>query len=110
VVNVIPASGSAKRAPQHFSFFQALTWRLMTWAGDSPLHHFEYSVSLANFEGFPDVMLKNKLVVVTGASRGIGRAIAERYAEEGATLFITARSVDKLQEVSPHITPDQPAD
>ncbi|MBI3373028.1 MAG: 3-oxoacyl-ACP reductase FabG [Betaproteobacteria bacterium] len=36
--------------------------------------------------------------LITGASRGIGRAIAIRYAEEGADLFLTATSMAKLEE------------
>jgi NAD(P)-dependent dehydrogenase (short-subunit alcohol dehydrogenase family) len=37
--------------------------------------------------------------MVTGASRGIGRAIAERLADEGARLLLTATSGDLLDEV-----------
>lgn len=44
-------------------------------------------------------MLKGQAVLVMGASRGIGAAIAERCAREGADLLVAARSLDKLQEV-----------
>lgn len=39
--------------------------------------------------------LTGKIALVTGASRGIGRAIAQRFASAGATVVVTARSLDK---------------
>jgi NAD(P)-dependent dehydrogenase (short-subunit alcohol dehydrogenase family) len=38
--------------------------------------------------------LQAKVAIVTGASHGIGRAIAQLYAEEGAHVFLCARDVD----------------
>ena len=43
--------------------------------------------------------LNGKHVLVTGASAGIGAALAEGFAKRGATVGICARRDDKLQEV-----------
>jgi NAD(P)-dependent dehydrogenase (short-subunit alcohol dehydrogenase family) len=42
-------------------------------------------------------MLKGRVAVVTGAGRGFGRAIAMRFAGEGAAVTVTSRSLHELQ-------------
>ncbi|MEH6525236.1 MAG: SDR family NAD(P)-dependent oxidoreductase [Sneathiella sp.] len=43
--------------------------------------------------------LKDKVALITGASRGIGAAVATRFAAEGAHVILVARSVGGLEEV-----------
>src|SRR3989344_941361 len=42
--------------------------------------------------------LKQKIIFITGGSHGIGRALAENLAREGARLILVARSEDRLKE------------
>ena len=44
--------------------------------------------------------LANKVAIVTGASRGIGRSIAEALSQESMRVVLAARSGDLLQEVA----------
>lgn len=44
-------------------------------------------------------MLKGKVALITGASYGMGRTMAELFAEEGAAVVLTARGRDKLDAV-----------
>lgn len=44
--------------------------------------------------------LENRVALITGAGRGIGRAIALAYAAEGAMLALAARSRDELEETA----------
>jgi NAD(P)-dependent dehydrogenase (short-subunit alcohol dehydrogenase family) len=42
-------------------------------------------------------VLKNKVAVITGASRGLGKAFALKFAEEGAKLFLTTTSLERAK-------------
>ena len=47
--------------------------------------------------------LEGKIAIVTGASRGIGRAIALQLAKEGTTLVLAARTKTDLDKVASEI-------
>jgi FlaA1/EpsC-like NDP-sugar epimerase len=46
-------------------------------------------------------MLKGKWALITGASRGVGWTIAEKFASEQANLILVARSKNDLEKVLP---------
>ena len=50
-----------------------------------------------------DLQLQGRTALVTGASVGIGRGIAQALAAEGVRLALTARRLDKLREVAAEI-------
>ncbi|VAW46636.1 hypothetical protein MNBD_GAMMA02-722, partial [hydrothermal vent metagenome] len=43
---------------------------------------------------------KNKVVLITGASRGIGAAIAHQFAEQGAQVIVSSRSQQGIDAVA----------
>ena len=47
--------------------------------------------------------LKGKNAIITGSSRGIGKAIAYRMAEHGARVIVTSRKIDACEEVAGEI-------
>ena len=50
-----------------------------------------------------DLGLSDKVAIITGGSEGIGKAAAQRMAEEGARVIIVARTEDKLEQAAQDI-------
>lgn len=50
--------------------------------------------------------LEGKVAIITGANSGVGEAIAERFAKEGAKVVLSARRVQQLEEVAARIKKD----
>lgn len=48
-------------------------------------------------------ILEGRIAIITGASSGIGRACAVRFAEEGASIVVCARRLEKLEELKAEI-------
>ncbi|MEY2571337.1 MAG: hypothetical protein QOE63_1687, partial [Acidimicrobiaceae bacterium] len=47
-----------------------------------------------------EISLEGKVALVTGASKGIGRAIAATYAAAGAQVMLSSRKLDALDEAA----------
>lgn len=74
-------------------------------------HHLRWHLDFQSYF-FPKMLLnrlRDKVVMITGASSGIGRACAQAYAEQGSHLIICARRQERLQELSSQFKKEYPA-
>ena len=55
-------------------------------------------------QNYSSMSLTGKVCLVTGASRGIGRGIALALGSEGATVYITGRTLDPVSTVPGSLT------
>ena len=49
--------------------------------------------------------MEGRVVLVTGAARGIGKEVARQLAEPGATVLISARNADHAQATAEELSP-----
>ena len=50
-----------------------------------------------------NLKLKNKKIVITGATKGIGFEIAKSFSDQGASLFINSRNIGNLHKAKKKI-------
>lgn len=60
-------------------------------------HSFLHTQKKAITLNLGGILMKNETVIVTGGSSGMGKAMAQRFADEGANVVITGRDIEKLE-------------
>lgn len=75
---------------------QSLIKKVANSIVSQPKSNVHVTLASVNYNG----ILKNRNIVITGGSRGIGFAIAKKFVSEGAKVLITGRNEDGLKKVT----------
>ena len=70
------------------------------------VHPITLGVRRAGYRPAVEISLEGKVALVTGASRGIGRAIAQAYADAGASVLLSSRKLPDLEAAAAEIGGD----
>jgi NAD(P)-dependent dehydrogenase (short-subunit alcohol dehydrogenase family) len=70
------------------------------------LHTFDFTslVPTTSLCYNPFMSIKEKIAIITGAGRGVGRATAQRFAQEGAKVILFSRTHSQLEETEAEIS------
>lgn len=68
------------------------------WEGNYKAEHSNYNLTVNIGELIPSYILSNKVILITGASKGIGYSIAKKCINQGAKVIITGRNFQNLEQ------------
>ncbi|ERI90897.1 oxidoreductase, short chain dehydrogenase/reductase family protein [Clostridiales bacterium oral taxon 876 str. F0540] len=94
----------------HLSFFNYNNICSFSYIKPQGLYYFYWNIKISCQYGIINLIvqyiryrgvsvIKNKIVFISGASSGLGEAMAKKFAKEGAVLLLCARNINKLNNL-----------